>query len=168
MGVQSKSAPLTQPATPFAASSTEGALPEAAIAQGTSVEAPVGVALEHLGSPVGDPWTPIPTPNSSQESSAVRDTSAKRNLPLGGAEGELRIGDRAASRALAEMSPTMPYNAHSWNDRRASEHSFKMSSSLWVDNALGFKTADDFAPFVGKETHKLEKRSWADLYVYKM
>lgn len=64
--------------------------------------------------------------------------------------------------------PPVPaaYNSHSWGARYATEKTFKMDASLWTNNALGFKTAEDFAPFVGKETHHLESRSWADLYVY--
>ena len=65
-----------------------------------------------------------------------------------------------------EQMETRPYNSHSWGSRHKKESSFVMDSTLWTKNAFGFKTAEDFAPFLGATTLHLESHSWADLYVF--
>jgi hypothetical protein len=62
--------------------------------------------------------------------------------------------------------PATGFNSHSWGSRHKTERSFQMTRSLWTENALGFRTAEDFAHFAGRVTTKLESRSWADLYVF--
>ena len=75
--------------------------------------------------------------------------------------------DGASIPSIFPVPPTPTgYNSHSWGSRHAVEKSFKMGPGLWTDNALGFKTAEDFSFFAGEETYHLESKSWADLYVY--
>ena len=73
----------------------------------------------------------------------------------------------------AQLLPSFPvppkptsFNEHSFHARRELDRNFAMKDELWTTNALGFRTAEGFSPFNGKETPHVEARSWADLYIY--